>query len=1599
MAYDAGAIEARLTISTAQADADLAAIEARVKALEDRVHLIKIGADAAQASADVTKISAQIKALEARAHLVRLTADTAAASADLAKTEAQVKGLEGEHVVVISAVFDNADIGKARQAFRLLDNAISYDAMQRLRSSPQGSVLGALNALFSPHPVIGGPSPQQAAAKGLLGQMFSAQGGGTTVVPGTQAGSSNTPAVLDVIAGKQPAQAAGSGTAGQAAAVAGAGDLASAATAEKAAAADQVAAAAGLQSAAGDLRDAAIGLAGTQAVIDSLPKILGQHAAAAASPVAAAAGGGGGGGGGAAGAVAGAAASAASPGAGGQSAAAGLIALAGAADTAAQAAQYASAAQKVFTGTETDVAAAAKTAAANLSAMAAASTSSGDASRYGYAQSVAQSLAVKALGDSTAKTGQQTQDSKGRITAFSDAIAAGLPVWTAGTGAFGAWNGHLQLFGGALTGLLPKFLATASGVHLIGEAVIETAGTLIPAAIAFTAFGIAAVPTVKDLYSQMSSLYTVTQAYQVQLYPFSGAFAKVAQAVQPQVYTLFGEALYVAGKNTGAFQAIAVSAGSVVDQLGARFANAITAGDGFSTFTKNAATDLSIWGNNLGNLGGIIGGVLKVLPGYAQVIGNVFGTVTHDIETLVNSGIGQAALKAGLLAHGALIYVGLLGTGFAKLAQAGLPALGGLLANIANKLSTLGGAGESAASGIGKLGSVLVSSADLPWGWISLAAAGVAYLVYELVTAQSAAQQFAASVQQNLLSMPLASFSSALSSTISNYSAQLKIAQAQYTAAAAAFQNRPQVGMGNLQQLQALANEANGVAALDQKVQDYQAVIQVAKQDQATWNTNLAMAGAVMGTTGAALAGFAAAGITTNQIMTASKTQMSELIIEAQGYNDAIRAVTQNSQRYGAAQNALNYTAGDSVNYLGQIDSSMSKVTQAEDALINTLLGGEQAFISFQQGIGQAAADAKVAGAAVGGLNAQSLTLGSDYYNTVVPGLQKMIDALQMQNASTGQLTTVVATGAKEALAYAGNNAAAKGVLVDLINNALGPGTVSLQTLNKWVGKNATSLSGMNTIVGQVTGNASVLANVLQASLNGMLSQAAADAYGGQKALDAFAKGVLGGQDQTQSFVDGSGQHVLKMFEQMYQGDLPKAKKAFVDWAVNGLGLGQSAADQLWQEMTTKMTPALQNAINTAEQGAKTIDNTFVKSLQAIGISIPTNAVSQFANAILTSGDNSVKTSNARQALVQDLIHAGVQADVAAGMVNALQGQIDKLHGVNVPVTVTVTGTGGEYIISSTGAKGQVNVYPVKAAAEGWVVPGYAPGRDTVPAMLSPGEGVLTPKAVNMIGGASSVYALNSMAKHFAAGGVAFDPSSATTLGSYASGFFSAADASVLAQVLGSVGKQTASALAATGAAPSGNVAKDIYAALALAGAPATWEPLLAVLVSRESGGNANAVNPISVLGQHAEGEWQMLPSTFAQYASPGWSIWNPVQEGAAAIRYIRAVYGSPAGISGLTSGTYYGYGDGGWVDEPVVGRGMNSGRGYLFGESGREQVTPASGVKAQQQTLTAIAAKLDRLIEVSRQAPAVTGQHVGAAISGSAQAASLRNRFPRGGS
>jgi hypothetical protein len=120
-------------------------------------------------------------------------------------------------------------------------------------------------------------------------------------------------------------------------------------------------------------------------------------------------------------------------------------------------------------------------------------------------------------------------------------------------------------------------------------------------------------------------------------------------------------------------------------------------------------------------------------------------------------------------------------------------------------------------------------------------------------------------------------------------------------------------------------------------------------------------------------------------------------------------------------------------------------------------------------------------------------------------------------------------------------------------------------------------------------------------------------------------------------------------------------------------------------------------------------------------------------------------------------------------------------------------------------------------------------------------------------------------------------------------------------------------------------------------------------------------------------------------------------------LNYIAQRYGTPVAAWNHEASQHW-YGMGGMVTEPVIGYGLASGQMYGFGESGTEVVTPLGGKRgwdgaSSDGTLARIDARLAQLVDISAQAPAATGRHVGGVINGAASAASFRNRYPRGGS
>jgi hypothetical protein len=987
----------------------------------------------------------------------------------------------------------------------------------------------------------------------------------------------------------------------------------------------------------------------------------------------------------------------------------------------------------------------------------------------------AEAGALRAVATNLASVGDAADDTTKKMSYFNSAESLGMRTGGAFSTAINILRGSVTLFGGALDFTGVHMLSAVGGFHLLFEAIVETAGTLIPAAIAFTAFGVAAIPVAEQIYKQMTNVYTVSTALGTTIYPLSNGFSKIAAAVKPEVYEAFGEALVFVGRSTGAFQSLATAAGSVVDQLGARFVAATTDGGGFNSFVTKAASDLSGWGNNLGDIFGIFGNFLKVLPGYAEEILSAFGAVANALEHITGSGVGQWILDFGLKLHGAIVYGGLMVTAVVILGNAlvglaakfglaeagalafnseqfgvGIKLMGSYIADLVVSLFTMSGAEDVAAASTGILEAEMVAlDAVNPLVWVGLAAAALAGLVYWLTRSTSATQDYDNAVKNTLSNAPIT---------------QLSVDIVQSMAVTTADLGAAQIKLAQTQEYVTTTNLRTGTTttSLTKAYQDQQAVVQGYQGELSTLSGYQTNYNILVKAAGGNLGDLSAAGITANDIMqkgvnaNGSYTEgLKEMIVEVQAQADAFNAMQLGVGRNAAAMNAMNFSAGAADNSLGNLDTTMAKITQSQDALSGVLLGGEQNFYTYASDLEKIQTASQVAGASLSGLGTSSIALGGDFYNTLLPAAQKTVDALEMQLIPTNKLIPAVGALGTQMNTYAGTNVAARTAVVDFINNALGPGTVSLKTLNTWLGKNATSMGGLKSIVDQTEISASKLGGLLQGDLNQIMANSVLIAEHASTAFQAFSASVLGGTTSGVGFA-AQGQKVLTILEKQYGQDVPAAKTAFIDYAKNGLGLSTSAAQTLWdtldkQQLDTMSTKAntskaafidlAKNGLDLSNTSANNLWTTMrAQYLDTLANKVGTNKadwIDLARNGLdLTTTEASKLWAEMRNQYLDTLAQKAGETEAAfvktanqLGVTTTNAGLLwDALHKVaagspyNASLNTNATGSGGVVITGTGTASGQGNIKFTSGAAGAYVTQGTTPTADDVLAWVSKGE-------------------------------------------------------------------------------------------------------------------------------------------------------------------------------------------------------------------------------------------------------------------------------------
>lgn len=1628
-------------------------------------------------------------AFDAGAVESRLTIDPSQFDRTLDAAEARVKKFESEkHQVKVSAVLDSASLSRARQQFAQLDNQISKDAMSRLRSNPQGSVLGALNALFSPHPVTGAPSASQAAQQGLLGKIIQAPGGGGVAGP-TPSNAGGT--VVQQVLGDQAAGTA-QGNANQRVSTVGLPNtttttdnvnVVGAPTNNSITTTDRVNAV-GLPtdntinttdrvSTVGLPTDNAISTTDTvtQRVIPARDPATGRFVGqdttstntvrekideASLKEQADKAG-------------------------------------ADAADTTndSMAKESRRKGSGWFSGFLSGIPAMIASAFSGSNAPGTATGSGGGGNAKGTSlltllggggngesgggdQSVLDKGLLGAIGPGILGTSFKTASLVGLGGAALGgipALAAGLaPLGLAGAGAGILTAGASSLIGSKNTKSDPN----AQG-PLYQQA--QTAGKALQAMVQTAAAGLT-VP-LKNLFNQIPALAkSVTPA-------LSQIFSSTASLIQPVVTGLVSALKEIAPGLSAAFKATGPLLEPLIKGIGSLVGGLLP---GLVSLLHAAAPAVSVVAGFFGSLGANLGTMFKQ---FSTVIGPssaILKALLDVVTGLLPIIGGLAQVMAATLGPAFVAFAGtikalepfLVGIGkiFAQFAGAVLTDLSAGLQLVANVLKAVAPAFNVLATSLGsvfttleskggfaQLGNVLEGIATPLGNLITSLVRGLAPAIPPILTLFSQLVNVVSTVGvqvltalippiTNLVTIALGALLKVLPTVIPIVSQFLTT----FTTDAGAIIT--QVGG-------ALLNLATVV--LTKLLQAAQPLIPVVLQLLNAFTPLLNILTPVVAGTISAIADALAAVV--NAVPAGAVTALAVGIGSVVGAMKLWGAVT--GTVASVVESTLASSVGGAIGTLKEFALATEGVTLAEKAQLGAMLALDAV---------NPLAWAVLAGAAVAGL-----VIG---LNDLARGSHSLVDQLTAQDNATGfnisgyqklaaQLTTV--SGSFTAMAQAGSNAVKGqgGQLGQVAQqySATAAATLALATsmqarlttlsgtfgvsqvqIEKWAaaaGVSAAKFGGAGENVGLLTGqivafvNKNAQAITATSSLGTNVAIFGNDVFSANTQLDAFnqifntlvgnlltkQQAVTQGQqsfDNLKQSIASSGAASTQSAQsfQAYIGQIQSSLDALQkggasvstlnDYLQTQIGHLESLGplnkgEQQDLDNLRAFQDTLANSTNGLNAQQKTMITQFetglIPDLQKIGADTPTvtGAISNLANSIIQTGNNSASTKNDRAQLIDDLGQVGIHGKAATDLVNGLQKQIDALKGKVVSVGVIGSGS-GTITFAEQGIKNAATGL-LEFHAMGGPIGGHGgPTQDNIPVWASTGEFMMQAAAVNKYG-LPFMEAVN--AQRLAAGGpidISSILSAPDWMGNVMASAAKSAEGTDAALMIADMKAKIAAAAAAAAAAAkltagtfvssggaSGGIIQAMFASMAAArgwtGAELT---ALLEVESREAGFNMTAQNPTS----NAYGLAQFINGA-SEYAQYGGNSTTASGQITAMLNYISQRYGDP--IAAWQHELDFGwYGDGGMISEPVVGRGLNSGRGYVLGERGSEMVTPIGGARGGK-SVDDLADRLDQLhadmremVAATRQVPAGVGHHVGSAIGGATHDASFRSRYPR---
>lgn len=1138
--------------------------------------------------------------------------------------------------------------------------------------------------------------------------------------------------------------------------------------------------------------------------------------------------------------------------------------------------------------------------------------------------------AEKNLADVTSISVQQLMEEEYQIARIEEAMgdaprqaALGILELAQAAAAAGGAGGTIRLLGTGLT-------LTAAAIHMLVMGTLEFLAVFIPAMYAAAAGAYVMLQGVQLVQHQVTGLYTAAEALGPMFSTTAGDMLGLGHSMQtaqdlanPGVYELLGEA--IAGVRTqtqmvtphlSSFGQLGLDVTHMLDAFGARFVIDLQDNaDKIRQLLGAALDDLRMFGQILGNFGHAIMNFAAAMPGLAEIILKIIDGISALIKWL-------SSLPAPLLTvififeemyrwSGALVAIfGVIGRAIALLGTLGIPVLlrigqnfGAMVAAIVTgagdavvnfvamgeRIGVFGARIDAAATGIvGALGRAAAFMTG-PWGIaLGLGAIAVGALVVAIMHAKSATDVLVDGINKTVQSASNLNVLNQIASGLTSTAGATKDAVSTLGSAMDAA-NRS-AGRGKFEfesyagSVYAAGVPVGQLTAEQQKLhQETLNVIAGAAYISRTYRVDFVSALAMADMAGVKLVnGLLGQSDAARQ----ARLQLASMV-------DAYQRLDQSGTTLANTMDAINIQAGLQA-------SKVSQVNQAWDNFIQMSAGLTGTFAQFNADLQQMGNVAPAVGSRIRAFSgqtqlsvaqiAQALTSFSGKssqiwlsFNQSVSQANSFMDQLRIAAAAgvvpQQQFIQAIASVVAQLLPYSRDSRAARAEISALAQEAGGPATTSYKALKDWTDRNKVSAHEFSGMIDNLTAK---LSNVTQVARNfaGTLQS---------DVLNAIANGATAVSGVTQL----TKNYTQSLMDNGAQAAPTRQAQQALNRELHNLGFTLQDVRQLDQELTSAYDKNATGA--NANRGATGLLAQAMDAARKVHMD-------PFGQAIrnITSWYSTMQSSLANWPTRESTtvsVHATGGASVKSSVAGVPGG------------TVTVGGVASRF-------------------AGGGVLPGYAPGHDSVLAMLSPGEGVLTPQAVRMIG-PGSVEALNRSARRFAEGGLVLPDIAGWANRTLGTGTASIAVSfgEILTSAVTSVLTGTQKAVSAMSAGqsipghPKGDMFSWIARAMALTGVPQSWMSGLLTIAAYESGYNPNAINLSDInaaRGDPSRGLMQLIMSNFLAYHQAGTSfnIYDPVANIAAAIRYIEARYGSIGAVPGIVSlargGPYVGYDSGG---------------------------------------------------------------------------------------